>query len=275
MTRILVTGGTGTLGSRVTYQLLQSGYTVRVMSRNSPTANTAKNIEWAQADMETGSGLQNAVSGVDVVVHAASSPVRNTHQIDVDGTRQLLAQARTAGIQHFIYISIVGIDRIPYGYYQAKLATEQVVKESGVPWSTLRITQFHSFVDFWLRALYGKFPIGLLPGPLKFQSIDVGEAATQVVEVVKGQPSGLLPDVGGPEVLSLSEIVPIWRRAQGLRRLFIPFYAPGALASGFRQGFNTCPDHKQGKITWSEWVAQKYTQNTTMKGSTIHERQTL
>jgi hypothetical protein len=71
----------------------------------------------------------------------------------VDGTARLLDQARAAGVHHFIYISIVGIDQIGYSYYQHKLAAERLIEASGLSWSILRATQFHYLVDKLLHML--------------------------------------------------------------------------------------------------------------------------
>jgi uncharacterized protein YbjT (DUF2867 family) len=84
------------------------------MSRRPPQAGEDTGVEWAEASLEKGTGLAEAVDGVDVIVHAASSPVKR--QVDVDGTRKLLAQAKAAGVEHFVYISIVGIEQIDYSY---------------------------------------------------------------------------------------------------------------------------------------------------------------
>ena len=110
MKRVLVTGGTGALGREVVPRLLSAGYAVRVMSRRAPKPDEDAGVEWAQASMENGTGLAEAVAGTDVILHLASSPVKR--QVDVEGTGRLLEHARAAGVEHFVYISIVGIDQI-------------------------------------------------------------------------------------------------------------------------------------------------------------------
>jgi uncharacterized protein YbjT (DUF2867 family) len=126
MTNVLVTGGTGRLGSKVVKELTATGYRVRIMSRKPLPPNVLSTTEWAQADLETGQGIADAVVGIDMVVHAASSPFKHTRRIDIDGTRLLLEQARAAGVAHVIYISIVGIDRIPYSYLPCKACRRRV-----------------------------------------------------------------------------------------------------------------------------------------------------
>ena len=137
--RVLVTGGTGTLGSHVVDRLHAAGREVRVFSRSGGNGRV-------RGDLATGDGLEAAVQGVETIVHCASSPAR-TRQVDVGGTHRLLRAAYRAGISHVLFISIVGVDRNPYyPYYRMKLETERIIERSPMPWTILRATQFHGFV---------------------------------------------------------------------------------------------------------------------------------
>ena len=256
MTRVLITGGTGVLGRELVPRFLDAGYTVRVMSRRARSERDP-DVEWARASLETGEGLANAVAGADVIVHAASSPFRRTEAVDVAGSARLLERAREAGVSHFMYISIVGTDRIPLGYYKRKLAAEALVEQSGVPWSTLRATQFHTLIDMQLRVLL-RFPIALAPTDFRFQPIDAGEVADRLREYAEAGPAGRLPDLGGPEVHTLGELARTWAEIRGLRRRVVRLPLPGKIAAGFRQGLNTTPEGKYGKITWTDWVRGRY-----------------
>jgi uncharacterized protein YbjT (DUF2867 family) len=215
------------------------------------------NMEWAQVEILTGQGLEQAVAGVDVIVNCMSDPRKNTHAVDVDGTHLLLEKARAAKVAHFLHVSIVGVERIPFSYYQEKVAAEEVVKAGNVPWSILRATQFHSLIDYFLSVIPAPLGVMPLPGDFKFQTIHVGEVAEHLLEHLE-RPSGLLPDIGGPEVLTAGELARTWLSAHGLKRLVLPLPLPGKIASGFRHGYNTCPSQRVGKITWSEWLSQKY-----------------
>ncbi len=257
MPRVLVTGGTGILGRELVPRLKAAGHTVRVMSRGGPSANRDPEVEWAQASLETGAGLENAVSGAEAIVHCASSPFRRTEMVDVRGSERLLERARGAGTSHFLYISIVGIDRIPLGYYKHKLAAEALVERAGVPWSILRATQFHTLIDMQLRALM-RFPIALVPTDFRFQPIDPGEVADRMGEYAVEGPSGRLPDLGGPEVHTLGALARTWAEIRGLRRRIIHLPLPGRIAAGFRRGFNTTPEHWYGAVTLAVWVARRY-----------------
>jgi uncharacterized protein YbjT (DUF2867 family) len=234
MQKILVTGGSGTLSHLVVTYLKEAGYQVHVMSRRSASGPLLPDSTWVQADLETGQGLAAAVQGMDVIMHAATSPFRHTQQIDVAGTRQLLEQARSAAISHLIYISIVGVDQIPFPYYRAKLAAEALIQESGLPWSLLRATQFHSLLDLALQGATKISPVAVLPTTLQFQPVAEGEVARRLCEMVQAGPSGRLPDMGGPAVHTMRELASSWLAWRAIRRAIIPLWLPGKSAQGFR-----------------------------------------
>jgi uncharacterized protein YbjT (DUF2867 family) len=215
--------------------------------------------EWAKADLATGEGVAEAVRGVDVIVHAASSPFKDLQESDINGTRRLIEAAKAAGVQHFLFISIIGIERIPFFYYQAKLQIEQIVKESGIPFTISRASQFHSFVD---RILCGvnRFPLVLLfPTAMQFQTIDTGEYADYLIPYITAPAvNGCIPEVAGPKIMNAGEMVRLWLKAQGMRKLIVKVPARGGLAAGFRKGYNTAPNRAVGKITWESWLEKTY-----------------
>lgn len=251
MQRILVTGGAGELGRALTPLLLGQGWRVRGLGRRAQAPHPAS--EWAQADLASGAGLDAALAGVDVVIHAASSPSARTREVDVDGTARLLAAARAAGVGHLVYISIVGCDRIPFAYYRAKAAAEALVQEGQVPWSILRATQFHALIDGLLGRL-DRLPLLLVPARLQFQPIDTGEVAARLAELAIAPPAGRLPDIGGPEVLRLGDMARQWLAARGRSRRIAPIPALGRFASALREGYSTCPEQRYGRITWAQWL---------------------
>src|SRR5437660_4960243 len=148
MARVLVTGGTGTLGRHLVPCLLGRGHEVRVLSRQSsprlPAGATA-----ARGDVRTGQDLAAAVADVDTVVHAATSVQRAARRTEVDGTRHVLDALR-ASHGHFVYVSIVGVDRHRFPYYTMKLPAERVVESSGSRWTIQRDTQSHDLLDRFL-----------------------------------------------------------------------------------------------------------------------------
>jgi uncharacterized protein YbjT (DUF2867 family) len=260
VTTVLVTGGTGDLGSRIVDRLAARGDAVRILSRKPKPANAT--TDWAQGDVETAEGLAEAVAGADLVMHCASGTGLKP-KADPPGTKNLLDACKAAATPHLFYISIVGIDRIPLPYYEAKLECERLIEASGVPWSTLRATQFHNLLDLFLR--YGMLPqlgripfVRLIPKAFKFQPIETGEVADRMVEHAQKGPSGRLPDLGGPEIMNFGEIASAWRRATGDSKPNVNLPIMGKMAAAFKAGYNCTPEHAEGKRTWAQWLANKY-----------------
>jgi uncharacterized protein YbjT (DUF2867 family) len=256
--RVLVTGGSGTLGQTLVPKLTEAGHAVRIMS-HSQAPSAAADPEWAQADLRTGAGLAEAVRGVDVIVHAASDP-GDPEEVDVRGTGRLSTAAREEGVRHIVYVSIVGIDRIPLAYYAAKLETERIVELSGVPHTILRATQFHDLMEQWfLRGLVEGRRLVFLPKRYRFQLIDVRDVSRRLVELVAGEPAGRAADIGGPEALTLGEIAGQWRHATRWRAVILNLPKPGATAAAYRAGqAMTGPAGRFGNITWGQWLAERY-----------------
>lgn len=257
---ILVTGGTGTLGRVFASAAAQAGHDVRIMSRRTRPTWEAAHLGvaapgWAQADLKTGEGVREAVEGMDAVLHAATSPGLGAKKVDVEGTRRLLDAAQAAGVGHFMYPSIVGIDEIPLGYYRRKREAERLVKESPVPHTLLRATQFHAFVDQVFSALASLPLVALLPTDFQMQSVAASEVAQHLARHVE-RPGERLADFGGPEVSSVGEQARIWLEAHAKRRRLVRLPLPGKTARAFRRGANTAPQHRQGEITWREWLDQ-------------------
>ena len=209
----------------------------------------------AVGDLTTGAGLADAIADVETVVHLASDS-RNARDVDVEGTRRLSEAARAAGVQHLLFVSIVGVDRIPFAYYRCKLKAERLITESGVPFSILRATQFHSFVALLLNEA-SRYPF-IMPLPSSFlvQSVAIEEVAARLCRALSEGPNGMLRDFGGPEVLTIEEVAAAWtlNRPQGWQAWPVPIYLPGKTAAAFRAGYNTCPDGERGTETWRDWL---------------------
>jgi uncharacterized protein YbjT (DUF2867 family) len=254
--KILVTGGTGVLGRQTVEIAEAAGHTVRVGSRGQRRVGIPAEREWAVMDLVSRSGIDEAVAGVDVVIHAASDP-KSSQASDVDGTRALVEACRRHGVGHAVYVSIVGIDRIPVRYYEHKLAAEGIVSAGGVPFSILRATQFHPFLDQLLTAA-ARVPLVMpLPAGFQIQSVDVAEVARRLLRCVDDGPGGRLPDFGGPEAMTLHEAARLWRDARGVKKPLLSLPLPGRAAAALRAGTNTVPDGEHGTMRWRDWLVRR------------------
>ncbi len=246
---ILVTGGTGVLGRRVVERLGSAGVDARVLSRGGRPGTI-------KGDLLTGEGLGRAVRGVDTIVHCASSPLRKTRQTDLEGTERLLQAAASAGVSHFVYISIVGVDRVPsYPYYRIKLETERVVGGSAVPHTILRATQFYDLVLGAVRLL-DRLPLLVVPDGFSGQPMDAGEVAGHLVELALSGPAGRAGDVGGPEVRTLTDVVRAYLEVTVRRRRILSLHLPGKTVHAFREGALTCPGQRYGKLRWEDFLRE-------------------
>ncbi|MFI0374431.1 SDR family oxidoreductase [Actinomadura sp. 1N219] len=253
---ILVTGASGTLGRPLTRLLAEAGADVHALSRRARPPEDG--VTWHQGDLRTGEGLDAAVAGAATIVHCASEPLHAKR--DLPAARLLVEAARGQGAPHLIYISIVGVDKIPYGYYRTKHAVEKLIEGSGLPYTILRTTQFHSLPDMVLNVLTKAPGVIALPKGLRDQPIDVGEVAERLAELALAPgPARRVDDMGGPEVLTFEEMARAYLKARGLRRpVRVPLPLPGAAARGFREGHHLAPGHAVGRRTWQEFLDERH-----------------
>jgi uncharacterized protein YbjT (DUF2867 family) len=256
--RILVTGGTGTLGRHVVPRLRDAGCKVRVLSRRS--REDGEGIEFVTGDLAMSEGIDAAVEGVEIIVHCAGSS-----KGDEAKALNLVRAASRAGARHLVYISVVGADRIPlvsrvdramFGYFGSKLAAERVVADSGLPWTTLRATQFHDLVLMTVRQM-ARLPVIPVPAGFRFQPVDTGEVAARLVELALGNPAGLVPDIAGPRVYGMGDLLRGYLRARRKHRLMVPVRLPGKAARAYRAGANLAPDRAVGHRTWEDFLAER------------------
>jgi uncharacterized protein YbjT (DUF2867 family) len=256
--KVLVTGGTGTLGRLVVPRLQDAGNDVRVLSRRSHDG--PEGIEFVTGDLATGEGIDAAVEGTEIIVHLAGDK-----KGDEDKAQNLVRAASRNGTQHLVYISVVGADRIPvtsridramFGYFASKLAAEQIVADSGLPWTTLRATQFHESMLLLVQQM-AKLPVIPVPARWRFQPIDAREVADRLAELATATPSGLVLDIAGPRVYEMTELVRSFLHARGKHRLILPVWTPGKAARVFRSGANLAPDRAVGRRTWEDFLAAR------------------
>lgn len=236
---VLITGGTGRLGRHAVAALRSRTADLRILSRRPGDDHVV-------ADLSTGEGLVAALDGVDTVLHLAT-----TRSKDVPQTQRLLDAMASSGA-HLIFISIVGVDRIPYGYYRDKVASEKLIEASGVAFTIIRVTQFHGFVNEVLEA-QRRLPVTVIL-PVSAQTIHMPEVAQRLADLVEAGPSGRVADLGGPEQLTLRQYAQQWQAARGVRRPIWSVRLPGATMAAFRAGHHMCGLPGEGRVTYREYL---------------------
>ena len=249
MSLVAVIGGTGTLGQNLVSAALARGHEVRVISRRAG-AKVAADASLVVADVLSGQGLDRALNGTDVVIHAATSPYRRSRATEIEGTRHVVKSAEKA-VAHLIYVSVVGVDRHRFPYYRAKLAAEQIVVKANTTWAIARSTQFHQLLDRALAA-----PVFPVTRNMRFQPVDPAEFALRLCDLATSRLRGRAPDFGGPEVLSIRELQSIRRLTRGRAAYLLPVPAVGFLAD-FDCGLQLAPEHRDGTLTWADWQKRR------------------
>ena len=243
---VLVTGGTGRLGRRVVGHLRNSGCDVRVLTRH--RHEDSGGVTYLSGDLSAGTGIGAAVAEAGSVVHCATST-----KGDAAATRHLVAAMSRAGAPHIVFPSIVGSDRLRWGYPQAKLAAEDIVSESGLPWTIVRATQFFDYILAGLRTMAGR-PVIPVPAGVDLQPIDPDEVAARLVELTLSGPAGRAPDLAGPQITTWVDMLRDYLDATGKRRLLMPVRIPGtgAIRGG---GLLPGPGHTAAEHTWAQFLS--------------------
>jgi uncharacterized protein YbjT (DUF2867 family) len=264
MPHVLVTGAAGVLGRSVMTAFRRIGVRVTRISRRALAAESG-DVDWVQSDLLRSDTLFNVFRGMDVVVHCASNP-REPAQ-DVTAIDNMLQAAK--GVSHFVYVGIAGIEEAAksFPYYRAKLACEAQLHAGCVPYSIVRATQFHPFVDLILRQLQIG-PVLLLPA-MKLQPVDVEFVAERLVSHALGPPQRRPPDIHGPEPLNATELAQAWRQARHVRRLTLQVPAFGILGAMAR--LRTATGESGGKA-WQSWLSSQGSARNAYRTFTTRQR---
>lgn len=240
------------LGTRVVTELVRRGHQVRAMTRRAVAE--PRHAERVRADLVSGEGLDDAVAGVDTIVHAATDPLRHK-SVDEEGTKRLLGAAATAGDPHVVYVSIVGIDEIPYAYYKSKLEAERLVTESGLPFTVLRATQFHDLV-LTLIQQFARPPLVVVPR-LQVQPVDARDVAARLGGLVAAGPSGRVPDLGGPATFRGVALMRRYLAHVDVRRHVTEATLPGPLFRALREGHNLVAEPAGGTRDFGAYLREQ------------------
>lgn len=263
MSVTLVTGGTGHLGRDIVDRLVRTGHRVRVFAR-APQART--DVEWAVGDLASGAGLSEALRDVGTVINAATwSPIArrggirvqdfftSPSAVDVEGTERLLVLSQARSVQHFVHVSIVGLEQASLPYGRVKLAGERLVRDSALPWSVVRAMPFYYLLDNLLSGL-GWLPVWPVPTTL-FNPVDTSDAADHIVACAFDGRRGERAEIGGPDDLSCADFARAYLEARKLRRTILPMNVSEKTARGM--GF-VVSNGVRGKLSWVDWLHRRY-----------------
>ena len=243
--KIVVIGGSGLIGKKLVNILRERGHEV-------VPASPATGV-----DSISGAGLAEALRGAQVVVDVTNSPsFEDTAVMKFfeTSTRNLLAAEKKAGVKHHVALSIVGAERNPdSGYLRAKVAQEKLIKDSGVPYSILRATQFFEFI--------GQIADGSTEGntvrltSAKLQPIAADDVAAALAPVAMGEPVNGVIEVAGPEPISLAELARRWLSAKHDKRQVVADPKVRYFGAELNDRSLT-PGEKAriGKIHFDEWL---------------------
>ncbi|MFJ4584572.1 SDR family oxidoreductase [Streptomyces echinatus] len=194
--KIVVIGGTGLIGSQVVAL-------VRARGHEAVAASPSTGV-----DTLTGQGLTEALKGADVVVDVSNSPSFDAEpalDFFTRSARHMTEAEKEAGVRHHVTLSIVGVDQVPgYGYYRAKVAQEEAVRDGGVPYSIVRATQFFEFIapvmDMSTEGGQVRMP------STRLRPIAAADVASAVAEAAQGEPSNGVRNIAGPEIQRLDRL---------------------------------------------------------------------
>ncbi len=247
--RIAVAGGTGTVGTHVVDVVRTRGHDVVLLARSTGV------------DLLTGAGLADALAGVDTVIDVVNVSTQKEDEVRAffgATTRTLLDAEKAAGGRHHVLLGIVGSQKSDHGYYAGKIVQEGLVRAGAVPWTELRVTQFHEFA----AQVYGAVKAGpfILVPKMRTQPVAAREVAERLVELAVAGPAGLVPELAGPREEDLARMVRAYAKATGRPGPILEVPAPGPGGKAMRDGTllpdpTLQPPTQFGTQTFDQWLA--------------------
>lgn len=249
--KVTIIGGTGLIGSKIVEKLTAHGHDA-VPAALQTGVNTLTN-----------EGVDGALAGAEAVIDVSNSPSFADDDVltfFVTSTTNLIEAAKRAGVQHYVALSVVGDDRLPdSGYLRAKVAQEKLIRESGIPFSIVRATQFFEFLPSIADAATVDGKVHL--PPVGFQPMASDDVAAAVGRTAVGSPTNDVREIGGPEKVRMDEFV-----AAGLQRIGDPrevvvdehatYFGTELAAESLVPG----PDAQLGSTSYRQWVEERAAQ---------------
>jgi uncharacterized protein YbjT (DUF2867 family) len=241
--KVTVIGGTGVAGRWTVEALHAQGHEAIVAARSTGV------------DLVTGHGVDLALAGADVVIdttNVATSRAQASRKFFEATSRTLMRVAASAGVRHIVALSIIGIDRVPIGYYQGKLRQEEILRESTAAVSVLRAAQFHEFPGQYLARFPG--PLVVVPR-WRTQPVAAQEVGAALARLATAAPVAM-SELAGPREELMADLIRQVVRARGERRRVVSVRLPGAGGRAMAAGGSlpTVPGAR-GTQTFAEWLA--------------------
>lgn len=235
---ILVTGGSGYVGSHVVRRLVDAGRRVRALVRNPDRARgegrlAGLDVEWAQGDVTQPETLASAMAGATAVVHTVAIAIEKGsgryEQVNAQGTLNVVQAARRAGVRRLIHMSQLGSDpNVPYRFLASKGQAQEHVTRSDLAWTVFRPSVIWGPEDEFANTFAKLVPLTPIVFPIvgdgraRFQPVWVEDVVTCIVQALDDSSTiGLIAELGGPEVLTLEDIERRTLQALGARRWMI------------------------------------------------------
>lgn len=246
--KITVIGATGQIGSQVVRLLENGGHDVVAASRGSG------------ADVLTGEGLAEALSGAQVLVDVTNSPSFDDEPVMDFFTRSsanLVAAAKAAGVGHYVALSIVGADGLPKsGYMRAKVVQEKTIVDSGVPYTIVRATQFQEFAEMITQSLVVGDEVRVPDA--RIQLIAAADVAAEVARVAAAEPVNAVVNLGGPDKISFADMAHAVLAKQGdSRRVVVDPTATYFGTPVDESSLVTGDDAVIAETTFADWLAKR------------------
>ena len=242
--KLIVIGGTGLIGSQVVRKLNAAGHDAVAAAQDTGV------------DLITGTGLDDALRGAQVVINVANSPTFDEASVDFFQTSMsnLLAAGQRAGVRHQVILSIVGVDQVPrLVYYQAKARQEDLLRQGPTPYSIVRATQFFEFIEPTIAMTADGDTVRLPATPL--QPVASADVVDAVVEVATGPPLNGIWYVAGPDVFSLDELGRVTLAARQDSRTVVTDHGAGMFAAVDGDVLTAGPEAHVAPTHYRDWVS--------------------
>ncbi|TCL76055.1 SDR family oxidoreductase [Rhizobium sp. BK251] len=246
--KMVIIGGSGLIGSKVAETLKLKGHEVIAASRRNGI------------DAVTGEGIAEALKNADVLVDVSNSPSFEDQAVlefFQKSTTNLVKAGKEAGIHHFVALSVVGTDRLPgNGYFRAKLAQETIIRNSGIPYTIVRATQFLEFLDAIAYTATTGDEVRVSTGFL--QPIAASDVAGFVAEAALAKPLTGILEIAGPERFPMNEVVKDYLALKGDSRTVVGDPEAEYFGSKLQPGSLVSDENpKLGATTLKKWLAEK------------------